>query len=304
MAKILISGGTGLLGKRLIPKLIDLGHEIVLLSRSEGQMSIHGQSIPKYKWNIKTQEIDDKAFDGIDYMIHLAGKNVNVRWSKKNKEEIVNSRTQSAKLLIDKIEELKIPLKKFISAGGISIYGETYGKAMNETQDKSNDFLANVCKEWEKSVSRISSLNIPVVIFRIGVVLSNEGGAFKLMKFPFKFGFGSPLGSGEQYLPWIHIEDATNAFVHAVQEDMKGIYNLASPNPCTNSFFSKSLAKVMKVPYFMPKVPSFILRTFLGTRSWIVLAGTRASVDKILNEKFAFQFANLEDALKDLLGKK
>lgn len=301
MAKILITGGTGLIGKELIPILIQKGHEVALLSRKSGIFRVNNLEIKKFKWNPEKSEIDKNALLEIDYIIHLAGKNLLCRWTKKNKSKIIQSRVNGAQLLINTIKEENINIKKFISAGGIGYYSETHGKAVSEHENPGKDFPAIVCQKWENVLDDLDTVNIKKCIFRLGVVLSSKGGAYKTMKKPFSLGLGAAVGNGKQFFPWIHIKDVTKAFLQSIEdEDTFGVYNLCSPGQCSNAYFSQSLAKSLKKPFFMPNTPAFLLRLMFGKNSILLTTGIRASLDKILNTGFAFDFADLDSALIDL----
>ncbi|MBC8393230.1 MAG: TIGR01777 family protein, partial [Deltaproteobacteria bacterium] len=198
MSKILITGGTGLVGSRLTEMLVDKNHEVVVLSRNPKNKN-------EFKWDISKAFIDEKVFENTDYIIHLAGAGIaDERWSEKRKQLIIDSRVESANLLFHKVKEHKIKLKGFISASGIGYYGAfTSDKIFEETDKVGNDFLGEVCEKWEAAALQFEQLNINVSILRTGIVLSKNGGALEKMKTPVI----SPLGSGKQYLPWLHIDD-------------------------------------------------------------------------------------------------
>lgn len=304
MANILITGGTGLIGNHLIPRLLDANHSIKLLSRNAGSKKIGNHLIETYQWNIKNQEIDAAAFKDVDIIIHLAGKNINTRWTKKAKRNIIESRTASSKLLLDYLQANAHSVKKIISASAIGYYGETATKAVLEHEKPGNDFLSITCQKWEASVKAFESIDIEVTTLRIGVVLSNKGGAYKAMKTAFSFGLGSAVASGNQFMSWVHIKDVGSAFIEAVENtDMKGTFNLTAPGACTNQFFSQSLAQSLHLPFFLPNVPEVFLKLFLGERANLLLTSTRTSCDKILNIGFPFEFDNLKQALIDLRNK-
>ena len=205
MSKVLITGGTGLIGKHLQNLLIANKHKVVILSRNPKKKN-------EFKWNISENYIDDNALRGVTHVIHLAGAGIaNKRWTNKRKNELINSRVLSTNLLFKKVKELNIELKGFISASGIGYYGAiTSDKTFTENDTSKNDFISKVCVEWEKSVHQFKKLNIPVTILRTGVVLSKNGGALQKMNTPL---FLSALGNGNQYMPWIHIDDLCNLYL-------------------------------------------------------------------------------------------
>lgn len=292
MAKILITGGTGLVGTQLVKMLSQHNHEVVILSRNPKNKN-------EFKWDISSNFIDEKALLKTEYIIHLAGAGIaDKRWSDKRKQTIIDSRVKTANLLFDKINELNIELKGFISASGIGYYGAvTSNKIFKETDTPGTDFLADVCTKWESAALQFEKNKIPVTILRTGVVLSKEGGALERMKTPII----SPLGSGKQYMPWIHIEDLCQMYINAVEENIKGIYNAVAPEHHTSKTFSKELAKSINKPYLGIGVPSFLLKILFGKMAVILLEGSRISSKKIeKNRGFSFRFSSLDKALSKL----
>ncbi|MCG1035594.1 TIGR01777 family oxidoreductase [Polaribacter sargassicola] len=291
MARIIITGGTGLVGKRLSKLLIDKKHEVVILSRNPKNKN-------EFKWDISDNYIDEKALLNSDYMIHLAGAGIaDKRWTEERKQIIIDSRVKTANLLFDKISELNIDLKGFISASGIGYYGAiTSDKIYTETDKPGNDFLGEVCQKWENAAHQFSTKKIPVTILRTGIVLSDKGGAIDKMKTPII----SPLGSGKQFLPWIHIDDLCEMYVKAIEDNLSGIFNAVAPEHQTNKSFSKTLAKSIKRPFLSFGVPSFILKIVLGKMAVLLLEGSRISTKKIEKNGYSFRFKTLKEALNNL----
>ena len=291
MAKILITGGTGLVGRRLTALLTEKNHEVRILSRNPKNEN-------EFKWDFSKGFVDDKAIENIDYIIHLAGAGIaDKRWTKERKEVIVNSRVATANLIFDKIKVQNIPLKGFISASGSNYYGaQTTAKVFKESDAVGSDFLGRVCRKWEAAANQFKELNIPVTILRTGVVLSKTGGALEKMRTPII----SPLGSGNQYMAWIHIDDLCNLYIKAVEEDFEGVYNTVSPEFHTSRTFSKTLAKAIKKPYLPIAVPGFLLKLVFGELAIILLHGSRLSSDKISKKGFIFKYQELASALKNL----
>ena len=291
MAKILITGGTGLVGTRLTELLTEKQHEVRILSRSPEKEN-------EFKWDIAEGAIDKKALENIEYVIHLAGAGIaDKRWTDERKEVIVSSRVASANLIFNKIKELKIPLKGFISASGSNYYGaQTTDKIFEETDAVGADFLGEVCKKWEAAANQFKTLDIPVTILRTGVVLSKNGGALEKMKTPVV----TPLGSGQQYMAWIHIDDLCAVYIKAVEEDFTGIYNTVSPEYHTSKTFSKTLAKAIGRPYLPIAVPGFLLKLVFGELAIILLEGSRLSSDKLIREGYNYKFKELKKALESL----
>ena len=291
MAKILVTGGTGLVGRRLTALLTEKNHEVRILSRNPKNEN-------EFKWDFSKGFVDDKAIENIDYIIHLAGAGIaDKRWTKERKEVIINSRVATANLIFDKIKSQNIPLKGFISASGSNYYGaQTTAKVFKESDAVGNDFLGQVCQKWEEAANQFKELNIPVTILRTGVVLSKTGGALEKMRTPII----SPLGSGNQYMAWIHIDDLCNLYIKAVEEDFEGVYNTVSPEFHTSRTFSKTLAKAIKKPYLPIAVPGFLLKLVFGELAIILLHGSRLSSDKISKKGFIFKYQELASALKNL----
>ena len=295
MANILITGGTGLVGSRLTEILIHKKHSVHILTRSPEQKN-------EFKWDIKNNFIDDAAFNGVDYIVHLAGAGIaDERWTDERKKIIIDSRVESANLLFKKVKELNINLKGFISASGSGYYGAiTSDKIFVENDKAGNDFLGEVCVKWEIAAQQFKELNIPVTILRTGIVLSKTGGALEKMKTPII----SPLGSGNQYLPWIHIDDLCGMYTYAIEHHLEGIYNAVAPDHQTSKTFSKTLAKSVGRPFIGLGVPSFGLKLLFGDMAKILLEGSRLSAKKIEKNGYSFQFENLKKALSNLFTEK
>jgi uncharacterized protein (TIGR01777 family) len=294
--KILITGASGLIGSKLSDSL-SKNHSIVHLGRTK-----RSGRFPSFIWNVEKQEIDPQALDEVETIIHLAGANVgDKRWTAPWKKEILNSRIQSTQLLFDSLKNKPNSIRTFVSASAIGYYGFEGDSVFDEESKPGNDFLAQVTKQWEDEVDKINSLGIRVVKIRTGVVLSKSGGALEKMAQPVKFGVGSPLGSGSQYISWIHIDDLCSIFTKAIEDEkMNGAYNAAT-NWVTNAALTSSIAKTLDKPLWLPNVPAFVLKLILGEMADIVLNGAKVSSERIKNAGFQFKFTNLEDALNDLL---
>jgi len=217
------------------------------------------------------------------------------------KKEIIDSRVKSGDLLFDKLKHGSHTVKTFISISGIGIYGNSGDRWVDESSPASDDFLGDVCKAWEAVANKIASLNIRTVIMRTGVVLDKDEGALPIIAKPVKLFAGAALGSGKQYMSWIHVDDLCSIFLKASEDNsMQGVYNAVAPDPQTNKEFTKILANVLKKPLIFPAVPAFALKLILGEKASIVLEGQRVSCKKILSTGFQFRFAELENALKDI----
>ena len=300
MSTVLISGGTGLVGQRLSAVLAGKGYEVMLLSRKHASTFTYST----YKWNPEEQEIAHDAISRADYVVHLAGINISEkRWTISRKREIVESRVKSGQLLMNSIRKNNKKIKAFISASAVGYYGaETSDKIFNETDYPASDFLGTTCDTWEKASRKITEQGIRSVILRIGVVLAPAGGALPKMVAPIKYGVGSPFGDGKQYIPWIHMDDLIGILVKSMEDEkMKGAYNAVAPESTNNESFTKLAAEILKKPFFMPNVPSSILRLVLGEMAVIILKGSRVSAEKIIKSGYKFIYPELKTALTDLL---
>lgn len=296
--KILITGASGLIGSELTKKLIDLGHSVSHLGRSAKK-----GSIPSFVWNVDKQYCDPKALEGIDTIIHLAGAGIaDERWTGKRKREILESRTHSTRLLHKTLRENKNEVKSVISASAIGYYGfEHPEKEFHEDSPVGKDFLASVVYHWENEIDKLRQLNLRVVKIRIGIVLSRDGGVVKEISKPVKFFIGSPLGTGEQYVSWIHVDDLCNIFVKAVGDSqMAGPYN-ATAGAVTNRELTRAIAHALHRPIFMPAVPGWALKLVLGEMADLVTNGSRVSSEKIRQAGFQFRFNDVQTAVSDLL---
>jgi len=298
MTSILVTGGTGLIGKHLCKLLRDKGYKVTVLSRTQTTKP------NTFYWNIETDYIDTKAITEANYIIHLAGTGIADKpWTKERKRILVNSRVDSTNLLFKKVKELNPNLKAFIAASGIGYYGTTTSsKIHTENNASGTDFLSEICKLWEKASLQFSLLNIRTVIFRTGVVLTKKGGAFEKISKPIKLGIGSALGNGQQYMPWIHIEDLCNMYIEAIEKnELTDTYNAVAPEHITNNEFIKNIATVLKKPLWLPNTPSFILKLIFGEMALILLEGSRVSSAKIVATGFKFNYPTLNKAIKNLI---
>jgi len=297
---ILITGGTGLIGKRLTEILIEKGHSVSILSRSKKQ----SDKVNYYTWNIANQEIEEEAIKQLDVIVHLAGANVGEgRWTNKRKKEIIDSRVDSGNLLFESVKKHNPKLKAFISSSAIGYYGMVNSNSIFEESDPSgSDFLAEVCVKWEETANKFNELNTRVAIVRTGVVLDKNDGALAKLLTPIKLGIGSALGSGKQAMPWIHLDDICNLYVKAIEDKkMNGAFNGVAPENLTNLEFSKTVAKVLKKPFWFPNVPAFALKLLMGEQAIIALEGSSISSKKTKESGFKFKYRNLTDALNNLL---
>ena len=302
MSKILIAGGTGLIGKHLTKKLLEKGHEVSLLSRKKRTT----KGVENFQWNIKKKEIDAAAFDGIDSVINLAGAGiVDRRWSKNYKQVILDSRTKSADLFHDELSKRKIQLESYISASAIGYYGDRKDELLSETTaSNGKGFMVECCEKWEAAASQMKSTADRLVTLRIGIVLSTKGGALTKMLPSYAAFVGSYFGDGQQYYSWIHIDDMVDLIIYSLENKaINGIYNAVAPNPVTNKTFAQAIGKALDKSALIVPAPTFTIRLAMGEMADVVLNSNRVSADKIIGSGFKFQFPELIPALKDVVGR-
>lgn len=296
--KILITGGNGLVGKYLAKELRARKHEVRILTRSKTQKP------NEFYWNLEEKIIDEKALIDVDSIIHLAGAKVSKRWTNNYKKELYSSRIDAANLLLYFCKKNNIHLKSFISASGINYYGTLTSDQVLSEDSKilREDFLAKLSLDWEKAAEEFHTIADRIVCLRTAVVLSKNGGAFETLKKLTDFNLSSAIGSGNQWMNWIHVKDLVNIYIFAVENpDLNGSFNAVADEIPTNSDFMKTLAKVSK-KFFLPiNVPAFILKLNFGEMSEILLTGTRASNKKIKSLGFDFKYSNLKKAFESLL---
>lgn len=292
MTTFLISGGRGLVGKALGNMLKRQGHTVYKLSRR-----------PKRKghiyWNPEKQSIEGKHLHKIEVIINLAGANIGAqKWSNKRKLELINSRVNSIQFL--KQTAATMPnLNYYISASGINCYGYNSQIEKEESDDYGNDFLSELVKEWEAASNSFKEI-CPVAILRIALVVDKKGGALKKIMKPIKLGVGSPLGSGQQYLPWIHIKDLCRMFIHCIEHKKEGIFNAAN-GYISNQEFMKTISKKMQKPFFFPAIPKPILSFFLGEMSTMLTESLKVSNQKIKQNGFEFLFPDFDSAMTHIV---
>tara|TARA_R110000782_G_scaffold270486_1_gene372050 strand:+ start:118622 stop:119539 length:918 start_codon:yes stop_codon:yes gene_type:complete len=301
--KVLITGGTGLVGTVLAKLIVEKGDLVTILTRDKNRTSKH-PNITYSFWDIDQGIIDKEELLSANYMVHLAGAGIADKpWSEKRKKEILDSRVEPIKLIHNGLKNNSHQLKAFVSASGVGYYGAiTTNTIFEETATPANDFLGETCLKWEQAVDELNDLSIRTVKLRTGIVLAKNGGALPKMMQPFKFGLGAALGSGKQIMPWIHIDDLAQLYVAAIENhSFNGAYNSIAGN-VSNKDFSKMLSKAMNKPFWLPNVPGFMLKLFLGEMAVILLEGSAASNQKLLQTGFNFQFADLEEGLRKLVG--
>ena len=311
MPVVLITGGTGLIGKSLTRHLTSKGYEVIIVSRKP----THASDDPKISfanWNVEEQKIDSDAIAKADYIINLAGAGVmEKKWSENYKKEIIESRTRSGELLINALQKNTNNVKAFISASAIGWYGGDTKALLHkngfiETDPADKNFLGETCRLWEESIEPVTKLNKRLVKLRTGIVLSNDGGAFTEFKRSLRFGIAAILGSGKQMISWIHIDDLCRMYIYAIEnENLSENYNAVAPSPVNNKTLILKLAKKMRGQFYIPiHVPQFLLKLILGQRSIEILKSATVSCEKIKATGFTFLYPSIDAALKQLSKKK
>lgn len=298
---VLITGGAGFVGKHLTDVLIRKGFTVTILSRGKKENTT---DVFYCQWDVACQFIEEEAVLHADYIIHLAGENIaGARWSKKRKQAIIDSRVQSTQLLYTVLKKNNKKVEAFISASAVGIYGAVNGEEIcSEETFPAHDFLGLTCQKWESSIDYIENLHIRCVKIRTGLVLGKNDGFLNKLLPVFKMRLGSALGSGKQYMPWIHVNDLCAIYLKAIENpDINGAYNAAIDDNTTNAVFSKTLAKVLGYRIWLPNVPAFLIKIALGEMAQLLLTGRRVSSEKIEKQGFQFQFKKLEDALRDCI---
>ncbi len=298
MRKVIITGGTGLVGKRLSELLKQHGYKVNILCRNP-------KKTDEYKWNVEEGYMDESAFEGTEIIVHLAGAGVaDQRWTDSRKKEIIDSRVASTRLLFKYLSKKTHAIKSFISASAVGYYGDRKNDLLTEDDSAGTGFLAEVCRLWEQEADTIGTLNIPVSKIRIGIVLSKDGGALPKLDFPVKFGIGAYIGNGKQYVPWIHIDDLCNMFIHLIHHpEANGIYNACAPDIKTNREMSATIAQVLRRPFIPFPAPAFVIKTVMGEMATMLLMSNNCSSKKIIDTGFDFQYPTLNLALENIYRK-
>jgi hypothetical protein len=291
---ILITGGTGLIGRALTEKLKSEGHTVAILSRSGGD----------FIWNVRDGFMDPLAFEKVDAIVHLAGAGIaENRWTPARKKEIIDSRVESARLLANTLAGINHQVKAIVSASGIGYYGADTGESIcTEISNSGMDFVAECTREWEKSMDPFAGLGLRVVKLRTGLVMSSQGGIFRVLARPVYWFLGAILGTGKQWQSWIHMEDLVEMFRLALtNSSASGVYNAVAPEPIRHREMMKLIADKMKRPLIFPPIPAWFLKVILGEMATLVTGGNFVSSEKIQKElSFTFKYSSLAEAIKKL----
>ena len=305
--RVIIAGGSGLIGRALTSSLVNDGNEVIILSRNPGRVMDFPLGVKVLEWDGMSVTGWGKEIAYTDVVINLAGENLSgagllpSRWTKGRKKRILQSRVNAGKSLSQAIEMSNKHPAIFVQASGIGYYGTDRRYEFTEKSAPGNDFLANLSIPWEASSESVEELGVRRIIIRSGVVLSSHGGALRPLLFPYKYFIGGPIGDGKQVLSWIHIEDVVKAIRFLISNHQScGAFNLTSPNPVTNNDFGKTISKVLKKPHYL-RIPRILMRLALGEVADMVLEGQTVLPTKLLASGFSYKYPTLEEALKNLL---
>jgi uncharacterized protein len=300
--KIMIAGGSGSIGRSLTKELISHGHTVIILTRYPSNENTNG--IIFVKWDGHASGDWCRSLENCDAVVNLSGASIaGGRWTKKRKTELIASRVTTTRALVQAISQTTSHLPVFINASAVGYYGDTGDNIVNENFPNGKGFLAELCNLWEKEALKVKEYGVRVALLRTGVVLDKNSGALKKMTLPFKLFIGGRLGSGSQWIPWIHIEDVVNAIVFIIEtRSRQGPIDLTSPQPVTMDVFAKKLGSVLHRPSWFP-VPTFILKILLGEMSSVLLEGQRALPEKLIAAGFKFKYPCIDEALIGIFDK-
>ena len=295
MAIFTLTGATGSVGKAIVSELIANDHKVRVLSTRKNFV---WKGVETYYWNPSKNLIDVLALEGADYLIHLAGATVSKRWTAKYKQEITDSRVQSTQLLLDTLEKIDGGPKAVVNASAIGIYGSDLERTLVESDPPADDYLASVTRTWEAYTQKFETAERRSVQLRIGIVLDGGAGVLGQLEPLAKFGLASPLGKGDQWTSWIHVEDLARMFVFAAIQGLpSGAYNAVGPQPTSNRILTKALCQVLNRPMWLPAVPGFLLKLVLGEMATLALMSQNVSNAKIASTGFTYAYPTLESAL-------
>ncbi len=299
--KLLIAGGSGTLGQKITKLALSKNYKVNILTRNK-KLSSNDSGLEYFYWDPNLSIIDDNCFVGVDSIINLSGFNVFCYWSNKNKSKILKSRIESTSFILSQIKERKIKIKSFVSASGIAAYKDSLTDISFEDHGVNipNSFINQVVIKWESVVRDYENIlpEVSFSILRVGLVLSNSGGLFKISKNLSKLFLLSPLGIGNQWQSWIHIDDVSIIFLRSIENDAKGIFNLVSPNPVIQEDLLKKIALFNNSKVIFPNIPTFLVKAIFGEMSELVLSSQKVKSNR-LND-YVFKFSEINDAIRDL----
>lgn len=307
--KLLITGGTGFIGREILKKVSERNMEAIVLVRKneligEDLYNLKGITFEPYDYDLNS-EIPLELILNAEGIINLAGEPIfSLRWSREKKKKILASRVAITRQIVAALEKVKDKKKRIlVSASAVGYYGDRGSDKLRESDHPGDDFLAKVCKRWEEEALKAEEFNTRVVLLRTGIVLGKNGGALQKMSMPYAFGLGGALGDGKQYMSWIHLDDIAEAYLFALEnKDLKGSVNASAPNPVTMGEFARVLGKVLKKPYIF-RTPSFALDLIMGEVAKTVTTGQRVIPFKLMEKGFKFKYSFIYKALENILLK-
>lgn len=299
--RILITGATGLVGKKLVSLLLKKGIAVHYLTTSKSKIK-NQENYHGFYWNPQQGIIDENCFLNVDAIVHLAGASISRKWTNAYKQEMIESRVLSANLLFKSLKDNPNQVKQIISASGIAIYPNSDTAIYTEESlEKDDSFLGNLVVKWEQSVDKFKLLDIKVCKIRTALALSKKGGALVEMIKPIKLGLGSPYGNGKQIISWIHADDLVGIYYLAIEKSLEGVYNAVAPNPISNKDLMKLIAKMLDKPFFLPAIPKFFFKIVLGEMHQLLFTNQKISNQKIIKEGYIFKYNSVNKALINIL---
>lgn len=299
--RVLITGATGLIGSEIVKNCHQKGIDVNYLTTSKSKIE-KTSNFQGFYWNPSKAEIDVNCLKDVDVIIHLVGASISKRWTKAHKQAIMSSRLETTALLHETVKNNPNKITQIISASAIGYYPDSLTNYYSETETQVSDsFLGRVVNEWEQAVDAFKTLNITVSKVRIGIVFSKKGGAFPELAKPIKYGAGAVMGTGKQFMSWIHLEDLSAVFLHILEHKLEGVYNGVAPNAATNKTITRAIAKRLKKPLILPNIPKFAMKLVLGEMHILLFESQHVSSKKIEDTGFEFKYINLDAALEVLV---
>ncbi|WP_062059736.1 TIGR01777 family oxidoreductase [Aquimarina longa] len=302
--KVLITGATGMIGQEIVTLCHQSGFSVHYLTTDRNKLNYSTVNYQGYFWNPKNGEIDIECFKGVEVIINLAGATVAKRWTTSYKKEILNSRIETTTLILETLKKIKHSVKHIVSASAIGIYPDSFQNYyMDDSPERDTGFLGSVVCQWEEAVLQFKILDINVSLLRIGLVLSDKGGAFPEMLKPIRLGLGAFFGDGKQWQSWIHIKDLARMFMFVIQENLIGVFNAVAPNPVSNSKLTLAIAEKVDKKIIFPSIPKVIMKLILGEMHTLLFSSQRVCSSKISDSGFEFDYDNIVSAVDTLIDK-
>ena len=302
--KLLITGGTGLVGRNIIAEAKNRGIKVHYLTTDKRKI-ISDETVKGFYWNPKEDFLDHRCFEGVDTLIHLAGATISKPWTPKNRKEIMDSRVITSRMLSQSMKHEKIKMKQILCASAIGIYPNSFEDTLTENSvETPENFLQEVTQAWEQQSHVMSDCTDHLSIFRIGLVLAKDEGLLAELSRPVKLFSGTAFATGKQWQSWIHIDDLCQLFLFAAQAGWEGTYNAVAPKPVRQRTLIKALGRVLRRPVFLPNIPGALMKLVMGERSVLILGSQKVSSELILSKGFSFKYSLLPEALKDLYAQK